>query len=84
MASVRMIREMERKERLRRERIRINSVIVALWYGAWALMLWSIAVLLFMAQVMAERLIFLGLIALGIVMLFYTVSWALILGTYIV
>ena len=65
----------------RKHRNQCHCIIGAFWYGGWALILWSLTMLLFVAQVLAERLIFIGLIALGFVMLFYSVSWALIVGT---
>jgi len=44
-------------------------------------MLASGIALFFIAKTLAERLIFVGLIGLGIVMAFYAVSFALIVGT---
>ena len=66
---------------IRKQHNQSLCIISALWYGGWALILWSLAALLFIAQVLAERLIFMGLIVLGVAMLFYSVSWALIVGT---
>ena len=79
MASPRTSRHAERKASLKQHNQ--LGIISALWYGGWALIIWSLAALLFIAQVLAERLIFIGLIALGVMMLFYSVSWALIIGT---
>jgi hypothetical protein len=78
MASPRTIRDADTS---RKQRNQSFSIISALWHGGWALILFSLTILLFITKTMVERLIFLGLIALGVVMLFYAVTWALILGT---
>jgi hypothetical protein len=72
--------EAEKRESRRRELNTCWNGLRALWYAAWILMLASGAAL-FIAKTLAERLVFVGLIGLGIVIAFYAVSWALILGT---
>ena len=73
--------EAEKRESRRREINTCWNGLWALWYAAWILMLASGGALFFIGKTLAERLVFVGLIGLGIVMAFYAVSWALILGT---
>ncbi len=73
--------EADKRESRRREINTCWNGLWALWYAAWILMLASGAALFFIAKTLAERLVFVGLIGLAIVMAFYAVSWALILGT---
>jgi hypothetical protein len=77
MAS-RTIRDADTSHKQRNQSL---CIIRALWHGGWALILFSITILLFITKTMVERLILVGLVALGAVMLFYAVTWALILGT---
>lgn len=78
MASPRTRRDADTRLKQRNQSL---GIISAVWYGGWALILFSLSILLFITKSMVERLIFIGLIALGVVMLFYSVSWALIVGT---
>lgn len=73
--------EAKKRESRRRELNTCWNGLWALWHAPWILMLASGIALFFIAKTLAERLIFVGLIGLGIVMAFYAVSFALIVGT---
>jgi hypothetical protein len=70
--------EAEKRESRRQELDKCHNILWILWCGAWTLILAGLTLLFFIAKTMAERLIFIGLIGLGIVMAFYAVSWALV------